>query len=58
MIVFFYILLIKSNASVITAMPLVLLMIAVYSISNLSLRENMDEFDKSLSDINNIDKIK
>ena len=54
----FYILLIKSNASVITAMPLVLLMIAVYSISNLSLRENMDEFDKSLSDINNIDKIK
>ena len=54
----FYILLIKSNASVITAMPLVLLMIAVYSISNLALRENMDEFDKSLSDINNIDKIK
>ena len=54
----FYILLIKSNASVITAMPLVLLMIAVYLISNLALRENMDEFDKSLSDINNIDKIK
>jgi glycosyltransferase involved in cell wall biosynthesis len=54
----FYILLIKSNASVITAMPLVLLMIAVYSISNLALRENMDEFDKSLSDINNIDTIK
>ena len=54
----FYILLIKSNASVITAMPLVFLMIAVYSISNLALRENMDEFDKSLSDINNIDKIK
>ena len=54
----FYILLIKNNASVITAIPLVLLMIAVYSISNLALRENMDEFDKSLSDINNIDKIK
>ena len=54
----FYILLIKSNASVITAMPLVLLMIAVYSISNLALRENMDEFDKSLSNIKNIDTIK
>ena len=54
----FYILLIKSNASVITAMPLVLLMIAVYSISNLALRENMDEFEKCLSNIKNIDTIK
>ena len=54
----FYILLIKSNASVITAMPLVLLMIAVYFISNLALRENMDEFDKALSNISNIDQIK
>tara|TARA_Y100000591_G_scaffold277038_1_gene254533 strand:- start:161 stop:1030 length:870 start_codon:yes stop_codon:yes gene_type:complete len=54
----FYILLIKSNASIVTAIPLVLLMIAVYSISNLALRENMDEFDKSLENINNIEKIK
>ncbi len=54
----FYILLIKSNASIITAMPLVLLMIAVYSISNLALRENMDEFDKALENINNIEEIK
>ena len=54
----FYILLIKSNASVLTAMPLILLLIAVYSISNLALRENMDQFDKSLSNINNIDTIK
>jgi hypothetical protein len=53
-----YILLIKSNASVITAIPLVFLLIAVYSISNLALRENMDEFDKALSDINNIHNIK
>ena len=53
-----YILFIKSNASIITAIPLVLLLIAVYSISNLALRENMDEFDKSLSNINNIDTIK
>ncbi len=53
-----YIFLIKSNASVITAIPLVLLLIAVYSISNLALRENMEEFDKALSNINNIDNIK
>jgi len=53
-----YILFIKSYASVITAMPLVFLLIAVYSISNLALRENMEEFDKSLENIKNIDKIK
>ena len=53
-----YILLIKSNASVITAIPLLFLLIAVYSISNLALRENMDEFDKSLKNIINIDTIK
>ena len=53
-----YILMIKSNASVITAIPLVLLLIMIYSISNLSLRENMDEFDKALSNISNIDNIK
>ena len=53
-----YILLIKSNASIITAIPLVFLLIAVYSISNLALRENMAEFDKALSNINDIDKIK
>ena len=53
-----YILLIKSNASIITAIPLVFLLIAVYSISNLALRENMDEFDKALSNINDIDNLK
>ena len=53
-----YILLIKNNASVITAIPLVFLLVAVYSISNLALRENMDEFEKSLENINNIDQIK
>ena len=53
-----YILFIKSNASVITAIPLVFLLIAVYSISNLALRENMEEFDKALSNIINIDTIK
>ena len=53
-----YILLIKSNASIITAIPLVFLLIAVYAISNLALRENKEEFDKSLSKINNVDTLK
>ena len=53
-----YILFIKSNASIITAMPLIFLLIAVYSVSNLALRENMDEFDKALSNINDIENIK
>jgi hypothetical protein len=53
-----YILFIKSYASIITAIPLMFLLVAVYSISNLALRENMEEFDKSLSNIKNIDEIK
>ncbi len=56
--VILYILLIKSNASIITAIPLFILLIAVYLISNLALRENMEEFDKSLSNINNIENVK
>jgi hypothetical protein len=39
-------------------MPLILLLIAVYSVSNLALRENMDEFEKALLNINDIKKIK
>ena len=54
----FYILLIKNNASIITSLPLVLLLIMIYSISTLALRENMNEFDNSLKNINNIDEIK
>ena len=54
----FYILLIKSNASIITSLPLVLLLIMIYSISNLALRENIDELDKSLENIFDIEKIK
>ena len=53
-----YILMIKSNASIITAIPLILLLIMIYSISSLALRENMDEFDKALSNIKNIDTLK
>ena len=54
----FYILLIKSNASIITSLPLVLLLIMIYSISSLSLRENIDEFNNSLKNIHDVEKIK
>ena len=54
----FYILLIKSNASIITSLPLVLLLVMIYSISNLALRENLNELSKSLDNIHNIDNIK
>ena len=53
-----YILLIKSNASIITAIPLVLLLIAIYSISNLALRENIEEYKNCLSQIKNIENVK
>ena len=54
----FYILFIKSNASLITTIPLILLLVMIYSISNLALRENMDEFNNSLKNILDISKIK
>jgi len=54
----FYILLIKNNASVVTSLPLVLLLIMIYSISSLALRENINEFNNSLTNIHDIDKIK
>ena len=53
-----YILLIKNNASILTSVPLVLLLVLIYSISSLALRENMDEFEKCLSNIKNIDTLK
>ena len=53
-----YILMIKSNASIITGIPLFFLLIAVYSVSNLALRENMEEFKNCLSQINDIEDIK
>jgi len=56
--VIIYILMIKSNASIVTAIPLVFLLISVYSISNLALRENMEEFKNCLSQINDIENIK
>jgi polyisoprenyl-phosphate glycosyltransferase len=56
--IIFYILIIKNYASIITSIPLILLLIMIYSISTLALRENLDEFDKSLETIKGIDKIK
>ena len=56
--IIFYILLIKSYASVITSLPLLLLLIMIYSISSLALRENIEEFNNSLTNIHDIDKIK
>ena len=53
-----YIFLIKSNASILTSIPLLLLLIMIYAISSLALRENMDEFDQALSNIDNIDTAK
>ena len=56
--VILYILLIKSNASIIISIPLVLLLVMIYSISKLALRENMEEFNNSLKNIIDITKIK
>ena len=56
--IIFYILLIKSYASAVTSLPLVLLLIMIYSISSLALRENLEEFNNSLTNIHDIDKIK
>jgi glycosyltransferase involved in cell wall biosynthesis len=56
--IIFYILLIKSNASIITSIPLVLLLVMIYSISSLALRENLDHMSKSLDNIHDIDTIK
>ena len=56
--IIFYILIIKSYASIVTSIPLVLLMVLIYSISSLSLRENIDELNNSLNNINDIEIIK
>ena len=53
-----YILFIKNNASIITSIPLVFLFIAVYSISNLALRENMDQYKNSLNQIDDVEILK
>src|SRR5210317_975765 len=54
----FYVYLIKSNASIIMLPPFILLLVMIYAISSLALRENMSEFEKCLDNIHDIDKIK
>ena len=56
--IIFYILLIKSYASVITSIPLFILLLMIYSISSLALRENIKEFSNALTNIHDIDKVK
>ncbi|WP_440932379.1 glycosyltransferase [Candidatus Pelagibacter sp.] len=53
-----YILMIKSNASIITLIPLVLLLMMIYSISSLALRENIDEYNNSLKNIEDVINLK
>jgi len=53
-----YILLIKSNASIVTSIPLIMILIMVYFISTLALRENLDAFNDALNNIDNIKNLK
>ena len=53
-----YILLIKDHASIITLIPFLFLLYLVYSVSNLALRENIDEYNNSLKNIESITNLK
>ena len=50
-----YTFLIKSNLSIVTSIPIVLIIIFVIAIFKLSKRENMEEFNKCLDNISNIE---
>ena len=56
--IIFYVYLIKSNASIIMLTPFILLLIMIYFISSLCMRENMDEFNNSLKNIEDIVNLK
>ena len=56
--IIFYVYLIKSNATIIMLIPFILLLIMIYSISSLSMRENMDEFKDCLKNIASIENLK
>src|SRR6056300_1966017 len=56
--IIFYVYLIKSNASIIMLTPFILLLIMIYSISSLAMRENMEEYKNSLKNITNIEGLK
>ena len=53
-----YFFLISENISIITLVPIFLIIILVILTLLVSKRENMEEFNNSLSNINNIEKIK
>jgi polyisoprenyl-phosphate glycosyltransferase len=53
-----YLFLVIGKTSIITLIPVIGVIIMMLSVIVLSKRENKDEFDKSLENINNIDKIK
>jgi glycosyltransferase involved in cell wall biosynthesis len=56
--IIFYVYLIKSNASIIMLTPFILLLIMIYSISSLAMRENIEEYKNSLKNITNIESLK
>ena len=56
--IIFYVYLIKSNASITMLIPFILLLIMIYSISSLAMRENMEEYKNSLKNITNIESLK
>jgi hypothetical protein len=56
--IIFYFYLIKSNVSIVTLTPFILLLIMIYSISSLATKENMEEFKNSLKNITNIESLK
>jgi len=56
--IIFYFYLIKSNASIIMLTPFILLLIMIYSISSLAIRENMEEYKNSFKNITNIENLK
>jgi len=56
--IIFYVYLIKSNATIIMLIPFILLLTMIYSISSLSMRENIDEFKDCLKNIASIENLK
>ncbi|MDC0859946.1 glycosyltransferase [Candidatus Pelagibacter sp.] len=56
--IIFYFYLIKSNVSTIMLTPFILLLIMIYSISSLAMRENIEEYKNSLKNITNIESLK
>ena len=56
--IIFYVYLIKSNTSIIMLTPFILLLIMIYSISSLAMRENIEEYKNSLKNITNIESLK